>query len=58
MVTQYQNAKKIFDVTLKDNDYKPYTKFTNKVLDGTFIIQEMGHNYRYDSVSLKLIEKA
>lgn len=58
MVTQYQNAKKIFDVTLKDNDYKPYTKFTNKVLDGTFIIQEMGYNYRYDSVSLKLIEKA
>lgn len=58
MVTQYEKPKKILEATLTEDDFKPYTKFTDKTLDGTFIIQELQKDYRYNSVSLKLIEKA
>lgn len=57
MVNQYETPRKILEATLNDNDFKPYTKFTDKTLDGTYIIQEMAHNFRYNSVTLKLIEK-
>lgn len=58
LVNQYEKPRKILDANLK-NHYKPYTLFTDKTLSGVkFIIQEIGVDYKNNSSSIKLIEKA
>ena len=57
-VNQYQEPKIIYTANLKNNlDLKPYALLTNDLLSGSFIIDTIQRDYKYNKAEVALIEK-
>ena len=58
LVTQYEEPRKKFSPILHHADFKPYTLFTDKTLEGKYIADTIAINYRECTAEMELIEKA
>lgn len=58
LVSQYEEPRKVFAPILHYNDFKSYTLFTDKTLDGKYIANTIAISYRECTAEVELIEKA
>lgn len=59
VINQYKTPTTAIEVNLKEsNDYMPFSTLNYHFFDGkTFVVDSMGINYRYNTNSLRIVEK-